>query len=130
MKASTKKLTDEITYAIGPIFQANPDYTEILPAMCLVMAKVILSTPDKGHEDRAYQYTIETIKGALDDMLQLEAEANAKKENTKAKLDTGISGFDQFAKPVGEASDEQGNIVTVSFASEPAENASQEAEPQ
>jgi hypothetical protein len=130
MKASTRKLTDEITYAIGPVFQANPDYTEILPAMCLVMAKVILSTPDKGREEAAYTYMTETVKGLLDDLLSAETQANAKKEDLKAKLEQGIAGLDQFAKPVGEASDEAGNIVTASFASEATENAPQEPEPQ
>lgn len=98
MKAKTHKLADEITYGLGPLFRANPDYGTILSAMCVVMARVIQSTPEKGNESRAFEFACEQISAALSEFLRIENEENAKKEDQKEKLDAGISGFDKFAK--------------------------------
>jgi len=99
MKAATHKLAEQITYGLGPLFRANPDYATILSAMCVVMARVIQSTPEKGKEARAFEFAVEQIGQALTEFLKVETELDAKKEDQKEKLDTGINGFDQFAAP-------------------------------
>lgn len=98
MKPETHKLADEITYGLGPLFRANPEYGTILSAMCVVMARVIQSTPEKGREARAYEYACEQIGGILAEFLRVETKLDAEKESQKEKLDSGISGFDKFAK--------------------------------
>jgi hypothetical protein len=113
MKPETHKLADEITYGLGPLFRANPDYGTILSAMCVVMARVIQSTPETGREARAYEYACERIGLALAEFLRTETELDAKKEDQKEKLDAGISGFDKFAKSVDPAWKDAGGDTTI-----------------
>jgi len=99
MKATIHNLTDEITTALGPIFRKNPDYSTIFSSMCLVMARVVQSTPDKGEELLVMEDAYNEIKHALKEFIKLEKEYEAIKEAKKAKLDEGIASFDGFARP-------------------------------
>jgi hypothetical protein len=77
---------------LGPIFKKNPDYETIFPAMCMCMARVIQSTPDRGDELLVMEDAYNEIKHALNQFLAIERE----KEATKAKLDAGIAGFTEM----------------------------------
>ena len=85
-------MTEDISKALGPIFKKNPDYETIFPAMCMCMARVIQSTPDRGDELLVMEDAYNEIKHALNQFLAIERE----KEATKAKLDAGIAGFTEM----------------------------------
>lgn len=72
MTMKTNQLADLITQAIGPIFQKHPTYSVIIDAMCIVMARVIQSTPEPGSEYDISDYTTGQIRLALDNFLEIE----------------------------------------------------------
>ena len=90
MKASVKNTVDQIMAAIGPVFYQVKDYETIRLATAIVMAKVILSTPDTGKELEIFDATSNDILHALEQLLQIEA---AEKAKLAQKLDRGINGF-------------------------------------
>jgi hypothetical protein len=98
MKSNIHRAVEDITKAVAPILFKIQDYDVIFPAMCMVMARVIQSTPDRGEEMDVLEDSYNEIKHALNQFLQIERE----KEATKAKLDKGISGFNGFAQPTIE----------------------------
>ena len=99
MKAKIKNLTDELIAAVGPVFAKHQDYDDIFNAMCLVMARVVQSTPDKGNELLLMEDAYMATKHALNEFLKLEKAYEAEQAAKKAKLDEGIVSFDQFARP-------------------------------
>jgi hypothetical protein len=111
MKSTIHNLTEEITKAIGPIFRERSNYNEILPAMCLVMARVIQSTPDKGNESKVFEDACEQIGHALTEFLKIENEFDAKKAEKRKKLAEGIDGFSKLAKPNPECRDAEENTA-------------------
>jgi len=118
MKPETHKLADEITYGLGPLFRVNPDYGTILSAMCIVMARVIQSTPEIGKEARAYEYACERIGLVLAEFLRTETELDAKKEDQKEKLDAGIDAFAEFAATDKQECANQGEENIIPFKAE------------
>jgi hypothetical protein len=95
MKSNIHRAVEDITKAVAPILFKIQDYDVIFPAMCMVMARVIQSTPDRGEEMDVLEDSYNEIKHALTQFLAIENE----KEAQKAKLDQGINGFDKFAQP-------------------------------
>ena len=97
MKSKTHNLTTLVTAAIGPIFREHSDYNIIVQTMSLVMARIAQSTPDKGEERDVLAMSYATAQDALEKFLLLEEQIEAGKAAQKAKLDTGIGDFSQFA---------------------------------
>jgi hypothetical protein len=102
MKAKTHKLVEQILASLAPIFKAHPDYSTILEAMSLVMARVIQATPDKGNEHLVFEDARFLIQDALEKFVQLEKEYEAQQQAKKKIVESGINGFDKFAEPVIE----------------------------
>jgi hypothetical protein len=94
MKSAVHRMTEDISKALGPIFQKNPDYETIFPAMCMCMARVIQSTPDRGDELLVMEDAYNEIKHALNQFLAIEREKEAK---AKVVVE-GIDGFSGLAR--------------------------------
>lgn len=99
MLSKTHKLTELITHTLGPIFREHSDYPTILQAMSLVMARVAQATPDIGQEIECLDTSYCIAKDALVKFIELEEQIKAGEAAKKAKLESGINGFDQFAEP-------------------------------
>ena len=89
MKAKTHKVAELLTQAMGPVFQAHPDYQIILEAVGIAIARVAQSTPMIGTETKALNNICAYGEKALEEFLQIE-------ETKKEKLEQGVAGF---AKP-------------------------------
>jgi len=94
MKSKVHNLTEIITNTLGPVFRDNPEYGTILPSMCLVMARVIQSTPKAGEEKEVMRDAFRMIEESLEQFLEMEKEYEAKEKI----LDQGVDGFDAFAR--------------------------------
>ena len=95
MKAKIKNLTDDILAALGPIFAKHQDYDDIFNAMCLVMARVVQASPDKGEELLIMEDAYTATKHALNEFLKLEKAYEAEKA---AKAQVVAEGIDKFAE--------------------------------
>jgi hypothetical protein len=100
-------MTEEITKALGPVFQKNPDYETIFPAMCMCMARVIQSTPDRGNELLIMEDAYTEIKHALTQFLAIE---HAKEAQAKVVVE-GIDGFAGLARPAEQPVIEPGSAA-------------------
>ena len=105
MKAKIKNLTDELIAAVGPVFARHQDYDDIFAAMCLVMARVIQSTPDRGEELLVMEDAYTEIKHALTQFLAIEHA----KENQAKVVAEGIDGFAGLARPAEQPVIEPGS---------------------
>jgi len=97
MLASTHKLTEALTAAIAPVLRKHPDYPTITQAIALVVARIAQSTPDKGKEEEQLNAIFDTASDALDQFLQIEANALAEKTTLKTQVVGAINGFERFA---------------------------------
>jgi len=104
MTVKTKQMADRITQTIGPIFQEQPNYSVILDAMCIVMARVIQSAPDGGNKYDILNYANENVGNIL--LTFLEIERNATTPVMKA-----IDMFSKFSR------EEPNKIVPINDAS-------------
>jgi hypothetical protein len=102
MQNKIHSLTETITKALGPIFRENPEYNTILNAMCLVMARVVQATPDKGQELATLDGAVGLIKHALNEYIALEAKLEAVKVKQDQVIDRGIDAFTFLAEEKGE----------------------------
>ena len=96
MKATTRNMAEAITAALGPIFQANPDYKTISEAMALTLARVAQATHDRGFELFALDSIHELANRALEQFLDEEQALQEAKAKVLAK---GIDGFAEMCGP-------------------------------
>jgi len=101
MKSRIHNLVEKMTEALGPVFRAHPDYNDILQATCLVMARVLQSTPDRGTELILCEAAFQTTNEALIKFLDAEEAIQEARQNILAK---GIDGFAKLVEP-GSAAD-------------------------
>ena len=105
MKAKIHTLVERMTEALGPVFHAHPDYNDILQATCLVMARVLQSTPDRGSELTLCEEAFRITNTALIKFLDAEEAIQERKAKIMAK---GIDGFNKLVEP-GSAADHPDN---------------------
>lgn len=92
MLSKTHKLTEEITTALGPLFHDQPDYSVILQAMGLVVARISMATPNSKMEHLELTAIHEYAKQALKEFLKLELE----QAKQKALVEQGVAKFAKF----------------------------------
>lgn len=101
MLSKIHTLTEKLTAATAPIFAEHRTYDDILAAMCLLMARVVQASPDKGNEFVVLDNAHHQIAHALSEFLKLEAQAaNAKaaeRDRLKSAVEAGIAGFGALA---------------------------------
>lgn len=91
-----------MSQALGPVFHLyGDDWENIRVATCLLMARVIQSTPHRGLEQSILAQSQQDIGHALDQFLKLEEEAvkakEAARDRTHSVLEAGIEGFGALA---------------------------------
>ena len=95
MKKVVHDLVEKLTKAIVPITYEHKDYNNIIDAMCVIMAKTIQSTPNKGTEINLLKASNEVIAEYLKGMMKLDLEEKESKESS-------ILEFSKFAKPADD----------------------------
>lgn len=99
MLSKTHNLVESMTYALGPLFHEEPDYTTIQQAIGLVIARIAMATPNRGKEFLELSIIHEYSKKALEELLNIEAKQAAQ----KALVEQGIG---EFAKLLGPSEEE------------------------
>lgn len=89
MLSKTHNLVESMTYALGPLFHEEPDYTTIQQAIGLVIARIAMATPSRGKEFLELSIIHEYSKKALEELLNIEAKQAAQ----KALVEQGIGKF-------------------------------------
>ena len=92
MLSKTHKLVESMTYALGPLFHEEPDYTTIQQAIGLVIARIAMATPNRGKEFLELSIIHEYSQKALEELLNIEKEQAAKKN----LVEQGISRFTEL----------------------------------
>ncbi len=93
MKSKIKNLTDDLISAIAPVLAKYKDYDCIFEAMCLLMARTIQATPDRGSEMKLLWKSHNHIEHNLKAFLEIEKQYKESRE----KLDEGVNGFSRFS---------------------------------
>jgi hypothetical protein len=90
-------LTEKLTAATAPIFMEHKTYDDILAAMCLLMARIVQSTPEKGQELQVLDNAQNQISHALTQFLKLEEQIinarAAERDRARKLVEDGIAGF-------------------------------------
>ena len=89
MLSKTHNLVESMTYALGPLFHEEPNYTTIQQAMGLVIARIAMATPNYGKEFLELSIIHEYSKKALEELLNIEKEQAAQ----KTLVEQGIGKF-------------------------------------
>ena len=92
MLSKTHNLVESMTYALGPLFHEEPDYTTIQQAIGLVIARIAMATPNRGKEFLELSIIHEYSQKALEELLNIEKEQAAKKN----LVEQGISRFTEL----------------------------------
>ena len=92
MLSKTHNLVESMTYALGPLFHEEPDYTTIQQAIGLVIARIAMATPNRGKEFLELSIIHEYSQKALEELLNIEAKQAAQ----KALVEQGISRFTEL----------------------------------
>jgi hypothetical protein len=107
MVSKTHNLVESMTYALGPLFHEEPDYTTIQQAIGLVIARIAMATPNRGKEFLELSIIHEYSQKALEELLNIEAEQAVK----KAIVEQGIGEFTKLLDP-SEEETEQARLDT------------------
>lgn len=113
MLSATHRLTETITNALGPIFRDNPDYPTIVDAMCLVMARVIQASPDKGREFKLLDHVHMQTAHCLEEFIKLEEQLAAQREVRQNVLDKGVDGFAELGRINGARHGSEDDVEVV-----------------
>ena len=102
MLSKTHNLVESMTYALGPLFHEEPNYTTIQQAIGLVIARIAMATPNYGKEFLELSIIHEYSQKALEELLNIEKEQAAQ----KALVEQGVGKFIELLQPSKEETEQ------------------------